>query len=453
MRSGDAATMRETDRGVVAPEALSAPPADVHPETDTGIDPEADARVPGLRYLRSVSWFERLVERVRAFDPRVVDGAVAVVAALLGVVSVLQQEVKDGYREPGAVAIVLAVVISLPITFRRTYPWTALSVSAAAILTLIGLDYPEGTSPTSVLLLTYSVAAWSPPVRAWIGVAEVWAVIVVLGALDSPGLDTAGVLGNLAIFTVAWVIGYAIRTRRESEQAKLREAEERAELERQRSARILAEERLRIAQELHDVVAHSMSVIAVQAGVGSHVLDSQPEQARAALDAISTTSRGTLAEMRRLLGVLRGDDGGRAHAPAPGLADVPSLVEELRAVGLPVVLTVSGCGTTTPPGVELSAYRVVQEALTNVLKHAGPVDEVEVRVEHRPGRLAVEVVDDGRGLAAVPVPPADGAMNGGHGLLGMRERVELWGGELSVGPRVGGGFRVRAVLPYEEATT
>jgi len=395
-----------------------------------------------------VTWFERLLERGRGVDPRWFDAAIAALAVVLGVATVLGQEVKDGYVEPGAFAVVLAVVMGLLIAVRRIVPLTALTIAAGLILLHISLDYPEGSLPVDVLFLTYTVAAWSPSVKAWIGLAEVWAVLIVLGIMDTPGLDTAGVVGNMAIFTVAWIMGFAIRTRRASEQARLREAEERAEAEIQRTGRILAEERLRIAQELHDVVAHSMSVIAVQAGVGSHVLDTQPDQARVALDAISTTSRGTLAEMRRLLGVLRGDDGGRAVAPAPCLADLPALVEDVRAVGLPVVLTVTGAEASAPPGVELSAYRVVQEALTNVLKHAGPVAEVEVRLDHQPGRLDVEVRDDGRGLAAAVVGPRlDGT---GHGLLGMRERVELWGGELSAGPAAGGGYRVRAVLPFEE---
>jgi signal transduction histidine kinase len=187
----------------------------------------------------------------------------------------------------------------------------------------------------------------------------------------------------------------------------------------------------------------------VQAGVGSHVLDEQPEQARAALDAISATSRGTLNEMRRLLGVLRNDDGARAHTPAPSLADVPKLVDDVRALGLPVELSVEGTSAVMHPGVELSAYRVVQEALTNVLKHAGVTRRIAVRLQHLPGQLAVEVVDDGRGSATSPTASGEG----GHGLVGMRERVELWGGELSVGPAPGGGYRVRALLPHGEDAT
>jgi signal transduction histidine kinase len=181
------------------------------------------------------------------------------------------------------------------------------------------------------------------------------------------------------------------------------------------------------------------------------VLADRPEQARAALDAISATSRGTLTEMRRLLGVLRDGDGERSHAPAPGLDDLPQLVNDVRAAGVPVTLTIDGepeCECVNG-GVELSAYRVVQEALTNVIKHAGATSQVDVTVHHRPGSLAVEIVDDGRG-AAVPASGAD-ANGTGHGLVGMRERVELWGGDLAVGPAAGGGYRVRAELPYGES--
>jgi signal transduction histidine kinase len=158
--------------------------------------------------------------------------------------------------------------------------------------------------------------------------------------------------------------------------------------------------------------------------------------------------------MRRLLGVLRDSDGTRSHAPAPGLADLPRLVDDVRAAGVPATLHVEGTAAGVHAGIELSAYRVVQEALTNVLKHAGTPARVEVTIRHLPGSLAVEVTDDGRGLAArssnddAADAPADGY---GHGIVGMRERIELWGGELSVGPAPGGGYRVRALLPYGDA--
>jgi signal transduction histidine kinase len=394
-----------------------------------------------------VTWVERQLDRLRGLNPLAVDGVLAVILFAIGVSTVQTQDLTHGMSEPTALAGLTILAVTAPVAIRRRNPLVALAIGCAGVLAHIVADWPEGSLPMSVLLLTYTVGAWETPRRAIAGLGAVYLTLVILAVTDTPGLDTLGTLGNVAFFTVAWTVGVALRARREALESRVREADERANVERQSAARALAEERLRIAQELHDVVAHSMSVIAVQAGVGAHVLAERPEQARAALDAISATSRGTLTEMRRLLGVLRDADGERSHAPAPGLADVPRLVDDVRAAGVPVTLTVTGAPEVEVgnAGVELSAYRVAQEALTNVIKHAGAPTRVEVHLRHQPGTLTVEVVDDGRGAAALDT--ANGAA-GGHGLLGMRERVELWGGELSVGPVAGGGYRVSAVLPY-----
>ena len=404
---------------------------------------------------------ERHVERLRSSHPLAVDGFLAAIFVVVGVITAFGQAIRDdegiireGYREPGALLVVTVLVTCAPIAFRRRSPLVALVVSSLGIFVHILANWPEGSLPFAVVFLTYTVGAWCPLRKAVAGLAVVSTTVVVLGLSDAPGLDAVGVFGVIAQFAAAWAIGVAMRSRRMATEARVREADERAEAERQSAARVLAEERLRIAQELHDVVAHSMSVIAVQAGVGAHVLDERPEQARAALEAISATSRGTLTEMRRLLGVLRDSKGVRSQAPAPGLADLPGLVNDVRAAGVPVTLHVEGTADGVHAGIELSAYRVVQEALTNVLKHAGKPTRVDVTVRHLPGSLAVEVTDDGRGLAArsstggVAGAVAEGP---GHGLVGMRERVELWGGELSVGPAPGGGYRVRAMLPYGDA--
>jgi len=408
-----------------------------------------------------VNWFERQLERLRSFNPLAVDGALAVIFFVVAVATVFGQDIRDdsgalrdGFRDPGALVVATAFLTSAPIAIRRRAPLPALMISAVGILVHIFIGWPEGSLPLSVLFLTYTVGAFCPPRTAVAGLAVVSGAIIVLGLSDSPGLDAVGVFTVLAQFAAGWAIGIALRNRRVATEARVREADKRAEAERQRVARVLAEERLRIAQELHDVVAHSMSVIAVQAGVGAHVLGERPEQARAALEAISATSRGTLTEMRRLLGVLRDSDGARSHAPAPGLADLPRLVDDVRAAGVPATLHVDGTADSVHPAVELSAYRVVQEALTNVIKHAGTPTRVDVTVRYLPGSLAVEVTDDGRGLAARSNNggTADGRADGsGHGLVGMRERVELWGGELSVGAAPGGGYRVRALLPYGDA--
>lgn len=405
-----------------------------------------------------MNWIERQLDRLRRANATVVDTVTALIVLAICITASYGQDLTDsagvrveGYRDPSPWMIITICMVCLPIAVRRRWPLPALVVASAGILIHIVIGWPEGALPLAVLYLTYTVATWCASRPAVIGLFVVYFTVIMLGVTDSPGLDTVGVVAVMGQFTAGWAVGVALRHRRDAESARLRELEERAEAERQGAARVLAEERLRIAQELHDVVAHSMSVIAVQAGVGAHVLAERPEQARAALDAISSISRSTLTELRRLLGVLRDSDGNRSSAPAPGLSDLPSLVEDVRAAGVPVTLSVEGAPHQVHPGVELSAYRLVQEALTNVIKHAGPTTHVDVSVRHQPGSLAVEVVDDGRGLAAVPrngrLVPAEPS---GHGLIGMRERVELWGGELSVGAAAGGGYRVAATLPYGE---
>lgn len=244
----------------------------------------------------------------------------------------------------------------------------------------------------------------------------------------------AGELVSSAVaFGSAMLIGRTMQSRRDRIDAFEGEQLEAA-------LRAAADERLRIAQELHDVVAHSLGVIAVQAGVGMKVIDSDLEEARRAFENISRTSRSSLAEIRRMLGLVRNAEGAPSYTPAPGLADLGRLTEELAAAGLPVVIDVDGDIGGVPPGVGLAAYRIVQEALTNVLRHAA-AQRAMVRLDSTSGVLAVEVTDDGRGR--------NGHGTRGHGLVGMRERVAVYGGSLDVGPRPGGGFRVVAQLPYD----
>jgi signal transduction histidine kinase len=208
--------------------------------------------------------------------------------------------------------------------------------------------------------------------------------------------------------------------------------------------RAAADERLRIAQEMHDVVAHSLGVIAVQAGVGLHVIDSDVAEARRAFGNISRTSRSSLTEIRRLLAVVRKAEGSPSYAPVRGLGDLPGLVEEVIDAGLVVDLDVKGDVARVPPGVGLAAYRIVQEALTNTLRHAN-AGRVKVQLDYTGEVVAIEVVDDGRGSHASGPP--------GHGLIGMRERVAVYGGTLDTGAQVGRGYRVAAQLPYEVEQT
>ncbi|HET9675611.1 MAG TPA: histidine kinase [Gaiellaceae bacterium] len=229
-----------------------------------------------------------------------------------------------------------------------------------------------------------------------------------------------------------FVAGWVIRIRREREHSLVAEREERA-----RAA--VAEERTRIARELHDVVAHAVSVIVLQARGARHALDNEPRDAREAVDAIESTAAGALAEMRRLLGMLRADDETLALAPQPSLAGLEALAEQVREAGLPIELRIEGEARELPPGVDLSAYRIVQEGLTNVLKHAGPRACARVLVRYGDEQVEIEVADDGAGGTN-----GDAA---GHRLLGMREHVTVFGGVFESGPRPDGGFTVRAHLP------
>ncbi|MFJ9341853.1 sensor histidine kinase [Streptomyces sp. NPDC101733] len=249
------------------------------------------------------------------------------------------------------------------------------------------------------------------------------------------------VLVTALTFAAACMAGLLARERREHAVA-LRTTE---------VSEAVTAERLRIARELHDMVAHSIGVIAIQAGVGSRVIATQPEEARNALVAIEDTSREALSGLRRTLVALRraqpdGDDGRAPTGPAPGLADLDALAESVTASGVPVEVRRTGGPLTLPPDIDLSAYRIVQEALTNVVRHAGEGVRAVVSVEFGPGQLTVEVLDDGRGTTAR-------AGRTGFGLTGMYERVSLLHGRFSAGPRPGGGFRVAAELPLPEAGT
>lgn len=253
-------------------------------------------------------------------------------------------------------------------------------------------------------------------------------------------------------FVLAWVLGDSMRTRR----AYFSQLEERAaRLEREREAQskvAVAAERARIARELHDVVAHNVSVMVVQADGAAYVMDAAPDQARQALETISSTGRQALAEMRRLLGVLRTGDAQESgeYVPQPDVNQIEDLIEQVRQTGLAVDFKVEGTPRPLPSGVELTAYRIVQEALTNTRKHGGPDAGASVRLVYFDDGLGLLVEDDGRG-AAHELYEDGGADGAGHGMIGMRERVGMVGGTLDAGPRPGGGFRISALLPLKPA--
>jgi signal transduction histidine kinase len=378
----------------------------------------------------------------------VFDSALALVAAGLATALVVPMlvSVPVGMGVPrGMLALGCALVLlhTLPLAARRRFPGTVLALCVASGLAFAALFIMPVFLGPAILVAVYSVAAYG---RRWVSLAGLMVTELGLAAVQlTPGrFERSSLLLFSGIVAVAWVLGHFVGDR----QVYAAQLEERtAELERAReelARRAVVEERLRLARELHDVVAHAMSVIAVQSGVGAHVAASRPEEVGKALAAIEATSRGALTELRRLLGVLRQDREPQASlTPVPGLANLDSLLAEVGKAGLAVRVRVEGAPTLLPAGVDLSAYRIVQEALTNVVKHAGPA-HAQVTIGYRDQDVTVEVIDDGRGAVT---PADDGRMGSGHGLIGMRERVAAFGGDLQVGPRPGGGFRVAARLP------
>jgi signal transduction histidine kinase len=384
--------------------------------------------------------FAQLSQRFRDLNPGVLDAWIGTAFTVFGLVGLFSESGPAGaYRTPDAVAVLLALLASLPYFARRRAPVTVLALNIVAICALGLIGYPFNVQAQMVLVGIYTVGSHSEKRARAVGIVAVAAGLLAAAVFGFPNSTGADLVLTGAIYTGAYLSGSTVRNRR----LYFGELEARAaELERERDAeakRAVADERLHIAQELHDVVAHSMGVIAVQAGVGAHVIDQDPTEAKRSLEAIADTSRSTLREIRRILGVLR-NDGAAGYQPAPGLADLDRLVGDFEDAGLPVTVAVQGAPDGLPPGVDLTAYRIVQEALTNALKHAGPA-RASVTVHYQPGEVRLSVTDDGRGVNGT-------TSDGGHGLLGMRERVGVYGGSLEAGPKTGGGFRVAAALPY-----
>ncbi len=376
------------------------------------------------------------MDRLR--DTRVLDGLLALA---LTVVLQLQLALTD-HAGDAAVNVVCALALTLPLAARRRAPLAvACSFSAVAVAqAALGGGLFDGEPPPFASLVAgavvfYSVGAHAEErvarIGAGIGVAGMWAAVLASGQIDVQSFLFAGGL----IVATPWLVGRSSRAR--AQRMELLEQEQR-----QRERVAVGEERARIARELHDVVAHSVGAMVAQAQGAGRVLDRDPERAREALAAIERTGRTALDEMRRSLGVLRRTDADAPLAPQPGMDGLGALVAQARDSGLEVELVTEGEPAPLPAGVDLSAYRIVQEALTNTLKHAGPV-RARVAVRYAGDELELEITDDG-----APGPPRAQAVNGdGQGLLGMRERVALYGGDLHTDHRPEGGFVVRASLP------
>ncbi|MFF5261603.1 sensor histidine kinase [Actinomadura viridis] len=348
-----------------------------------------------------------------------------------------------GRRDGGVAAppleFLVVLLIGSPPAVRRLWPVPVFTLVLAMSVLGIALRLPGDFLGAAAFSL-YPVAL-SQPRRSWVPTALIGALsgtVLLLGLVAGPrgqGVDAYGnALLGLALMGVSWTIGRAVRERRAIA----------AQAVRQLAGRAVTEERLRIAREMHDVVAHSMSLIAVKAGVAVHVAEARPQEALDALRVIEDTSRSALTEMRHLLGVLRtgADPADAALAPVPGLTGLPRLVDAAGMAGVRVDLRISV--GELPEGIALAVHRIVQEALTNIVKHAAPARGLVV-VEQDAREVRVEVTDDGPGVRVLP-----GAASG-HGLIGMRERVMMYGGDLTAGPRPEGGFAVSARLPCDRS--
>ncbi|SFD29417.1 sensor histidine kinase [Streptomyces aidingensis] len=402
--------------------------------------------------------------------PTLVDGFWGFMLFAMTILWLIDQmpELSEGQETAGGLT---AVMLGTVVTLRRRRPGRMLLLAIAVGLFQLLTGVEPNPGNFAFLVIIFTVA--SRQVR--------WASRLALaGALAAPAAaalrwfepddyhSTGAAVFEVCMLTVcfalAWVLGDSLRTRR-AYYAELEERAGRLEQEREARARMaVVAERARIARELHDVVAHNVSVMVVQADGAAYVLDKDVEQARNALRTISTTGRQALTEMRRLLGVLRESNataGGAApgtagaaareqdYLPQPGVEQLGELVQRIRDTGLPVDFRIEGSPRPLPSGVELTAYRIVQEALTNTRKHAGPQAGARVRLRYGGDTLTVLAEDDGQGARPFGEYHSGGADGLGHGLIGMRERVGMVGGELRAGPRPGGGFRISATLPLQ----
>ncbi|MER7464118.1 sensor histidine kinase [Streptomyces sp. NPDC097981] len=398
---------------------------------------------------------QRLYDFLRR-HPTGVDSFWAVLLFGIAMLEVADNGVNSATTKLIAVPSVIAMGLVVALRRRWTLPmfWLAVGTGVYKLLTHTDVN----TADFGMLIILYTVAASAEVSRRMsrtalaigFGAAPLYALRFHVDK-GSASDNVFFTLFAIVPFVLAWVLGDSLRTRR-AYYAQLVERNQRLEKEREAQAKVaVAAERARIARELHDVVAHNVSVMVVQADGAAYVMDVAPDQAKEALQTISGTGRQALAEMRRLLGVLRTGEPQESedYVPQPDVEQIEVLVEQVRAAGLTVDFQVEGAPRRLPSGVELTAYRIVQEALTNTRKHGGPDAKASVRLVYFDDGLGLLVEDDGRG-AAHELYEDGGADGAGHGLIGMRERIGMVGGTLDAGPRPGGGFRISALLPLKK---
>src|SRR5216683_2313130 len=347
-------------------------------------------------------------------------------------------------RHPDGLSSTLAVLATASLLGRRMWPLEACAASVALTTLYIALRYPYGPILFVTVIALYTVASRLPWQQSL--VASTVALGTMLGAV-LVGVPSASVIGDLqhavtfsGWLIVPWIAGLVVRVRSESRLQVLAE----------RLRRSTSEERLAIAREIHDVVGHGLAVITMQSGVALHLIERRPEQARVALEAIHQSGKAALDELRATLSAFRGEAGEtgttESRLAGPGLGRLDGLVSTMSGSGLSVRCELDGEISDLPATTDLAAYRIIQESLTNVLRHSGPGSTVRIRIERSPGQLVTEIADQGDGMRSPPAAPGSGL-----GIPGMRERCATLGGTFAAGPRLGGGFRVRAILPTKDA--
>jgi signal transduction histidine kinase len=394
-----------------------------------------------------------VVRRLQRLSPWVVDAGLAAGLAVIALAEIAL-DARCACLAASDVwwSVAFTMGITLPLVLRRRYPFAVINAVGitAAVYNIIDIPPDPYTLTFAILVAVYSVAAYArQPLAVTAAVISVVALVLLNLPVMADQNDYADVVNQFLLLGGGWIAGQNTRYRRRQAEL-LRERAERAEREQREHERVaILEERGRLAREIHDVIAHSVGVIAVQAGAARAVAEQRPDQARQALADIEGVSKDTLVELRRTLGALRAAGQETELRPAPGLAVLDDLVEQVRRAGVRVSVREEGAGRALPPGVDLSAYRVIQEALTNTVKHSGS-PTAQVTICYGESALEVLVTDDGGRRSPDRVAGGNGGPPGGHGLIGMRERVAMLGGEFEAGATET-GFSVRARFPLTAA--
>jgi len=394
--------------------------------------------------IEKVKLFEKVAPLQLGLDALIAAGTLTL--ALVSRLAIPPDIAAAFSREFDGFQLLLIILMTVPLVLRRVYPAPVFFVILAAWVVERGLNYPETLAWTGLVIAFYTIGAELSR-RSSLRIGGITALFILggtgIGVATLETISGVSLVTTMIITVTPLLVGREIRAQRRRVD-DMRERVKRAERDREEKAyRAVADERTRIARELHDVVAHQMTVMTLQADGARRIADGSDPRVVKALETISDAGHSALTEMRRMVGLLRAPEEASATEPLPRLAEVEQLVEKVRAAGVPVNLEVEGDARRLADGTELSAYRIVQESLTNSVRHGGPDVTASVAIEYSEDNLDLLILDDGRGASA------ESGDEVGHGIVGMRERIIVLGGEFSAGPRTGGGYQVHAIIPIE----